>query len=185
MPTGEVEGRVTFNAFLVPRKGDYSTMWTWYESLRAVLGSFQPRGSEFIEGHGFQWQKYMTTWFWALAEDGWVKSKFGKLEQTQEDIQGRTIICEFHLWPRKWGATPEHEEASATDPQARESWNEAVAKVMPPVTAWVQERWDIREVPRFHPPREIDPEDIEYEKQMQEDLGEEYLSPEQRMGGLI
>ena len=174
IPAGKVEGRVTLNAFSVPRKDDPSAMWTWYESLRAVFGCFQPRGSEFIRGHGLRWQTHMTTWFWALAEDGWVESKFGKLEQAQGDAQqGRTVICEFHLWPRAWGATPEHEEASATDPQARESWNEAVAKVMPPVTAWVQERWDIRNVPRFDPPWEIDPEDVEYEKQLQEYLGED------------
>lgn len=66
-----------------------------------MFGCFQPRGSEVIRGHGFQWQRYITVWFWTLVEDGWVESKFGKLEQTQEDIQGRTVICEFHLWPRK------------------------------------------------------------------------------------
>jgi hypothetical protein len=106
----------------------------------------------------------MTTWFWALAEDGWVESKFGNSERTQEDMQGRSVLCEFHLWPRRYGVTPEHEEASAADPQARESWKEAVAKVMPPVTAWVQERWDILKVPYLEPPEEIDPEEIEYER---------------------
>ena len=129
----------------------------------------------------------MTTWFWVLAEDGWVERKFGKLETAaQGDTEhGRTVICEFHLWPREWGATPEHEEASATDPQARESWNEAVAKVMPPVTAWVQERWDICDVPRFESPWDMDPEDVEYERGLQEFLGEDYLSPEQRKAELI
>lgn len=161
MGVGEVEGRVTFNAFLVPRKGDWPTMWTWYESLREVLGCFYPRGFEFIADL-VQWEQYTTTWFWTLAEDGWVESKFGKLEQAQEDTQCRTVICEFHLWSGEWGPTPEHEEASATDPQARESWNEAVAKVMPPVTAWVQERWDIRRVPRHYPSQKIDSsEDVE------------------------
>ncbi|KAK4243188.1 hypothetical protein C7999DRAFT_44940 [Corynascus novoguineensis] len=151
IPAAEVEDRVTLNAFLVPRKGNYSTMETWYESLRAVFGSFQPCGSEFIRGHGLWWERYMTTWFWTLAEDGWVGSKFGNMEPIQEDIQGQTIIYEFHLWPHQYGATPEHEEASATDPQARESWNEAVAK----------ERWDIRKLPCYESPEKIDPEDME------------------------
>ncbi len=184
IPAGKVEGRVTLNAFLVPHKGDLSATNPWYKSLRAVLGRFQPRGSEFIEERiSPGWQRFTTTWFWALAEDGWVESKFGKSEQSQRDTQqGRTIICEFHLWSREWGATPEHEEASATDPQARESWNEAVAKVMPPVTAWVQERWDICDVPRFHAPWEMDPEDVEYEKRRQEFLAD-YQPPEQQKGG--
>jgi hypothetical protein len=174
---------VTLNTFLIPHKGgDASTKRTWYESVREVLGRFQPRGSEFIRGSGLHWQRYMTTWFWALAEDGWVESKFGNSEQTQDDIdmQGRSVLCEFHLWPQKYGATPEQEEASAADPQARESWKEAVARVMPPVTAWVQERWDILEVPRFYPPEEPEEIDSEYERQLQEQFGENYLSPEER-----
>jgi hypothetical protein len=175
IPHAKVEGRVTFNAFLVPRKGDGPTEWAWYEAVRAVFGGgFQPRGSEFIRGRGMRWQQYMKTWFWALEEDGWVDRKFGKLEeQTQdqdqdpEDGRGRTVIYEFHLWPSKWGATPEHEEASAADPQARESWKEAVAKVMPPVTAWVQERWDIQKMPYLEP--EEDEEEEEVEERMVED----------------
>ncbi|KAK8086179.1 hypothetical protein PG994_001153 [Apiospora phragmitis] len=145
-PTAAVEGRVTFTAFLVPQN-DNSMRWMWYDSVKDVFGHFLPRGSD--------WQ-YLTVWFWVLTEDHWVESKFGKLEKTHEDLQedpqGRTIICEFRLWPHSWGVTPEHEEASATDSQARESWGQAVAQVMPPVTAWEQERWDIREVPRFYPP---------------------------------
>ncbi|KAK3306282.1 uncharacterized protein B0T15DRAFT_551952 [Chaetomium strumarium] len=165
IPHGEVEGRITLNAFLVAGKCVPSTGWPPYKALREVFGSFQPRGSEFIRGHGARWgarwQQYKTTWFWVLAEDGWVESKFGKKSEPDQD---RTVICEFHRWPREWGVTPEHEEASAADPQARESWNEAVAKVMPPVTAWVQERWDIRKVPLFDPEEDIDLDDIEHEE---------------------
>ncbi|WYZ39454.1 hypothetical protein EsH8_III_001368 [Colletotrichum jinshuiense] len=101
----------------------------------------------------------MAVWFWAFTEDYWVESKFGKLDQTQENNEGRTLFFHFHLWPNRLGVTPEHEEASAADSQARESWNEAIAKVMPPAVAWEQERWDIREVLRFYPPEpETDPE---------------------------
>lgn len=47
--------------------------------------------------------------------------------------------------------------------------------VMPPATAWDQERWDIREVPRFYPPEpELDPEEPEYEQEQRRRL-EEYL----------
>ncbi|KAK0742158.1 hypothetical protein B0T21DRAFT_282270 [Apiosordaria backusii] len=169
-PAADVEGRVTFNAFLVPRKPGDDPTQSAYQGLRGQLCNFQPRGSEFIRGHGLHWQDYMTTWFWMIEEDNWVQSKFGKLEQTEEHTQGRAVICEFHLWPRKYGATPEHEEASAADPEARKSWNEAVAKVMPPVTAWVQERWDISEIPRYEPPWEPDEEELEQERKLQDFL---------------
>ncbi|KAK8122174.1 hypothetical protein PG984_010844 [Apiospora sp. TS-2023a] len=150
MANAALEGRVTFTAFLVPQK-DNSLRRTWYNSLKDVFGLFLPRGSEFISlKRRFSWQ-YLTVWFSVLTEDHWVESKFGKLEETQEDLQGRTIFCELRHWPHSLGVTPEDEEASATDPQARESWDQAVAQVMPPVTAWEQERWDIREVPRFFP----------------------------------
>lgn len=149
IPAGKVEGRVTLNAFLVP-KGIHSTINPCYKDLREVLGCFQPRGFEFIISQALGFRRYLTTWFWTLAEDGWVERKFGNLEQTQE------VICKFHLWSPKWGASPELEEASVTDPQARESWKEEVAKVMPPVMAWVQERWDIRKLPCFDSPSEVD-----------------------------
>jgi hypothetical protein len=157
MPYGEVEGRVTLNAFLVPGKREHSI----YKALRDVFGRFVPRGSEIVgelgARRGARWHQYYTSWFWVLAEDGWVQSKFGKPEPAGD----RTVICEFHRWPREWGVTAEHEEASAADPQARESWNEAVARVMPPATAWVQERWDIRRVPLFDDEEEEEEEDID------------------------
>ncbi|KAI0456740.1 hypothetical protein F5B21DRAFT_502037 [Xylaria acuta] len=40
------------------------------------------------------------------------------------------------------------EEASAKDPQLHGLWSETVAKAMPPVEAWDQERWDIERAPR-------------------------------------
>ncbi|ETS73387.1 hypothetical protein PFICI_14992 [Pestalotiopsis fici W106-1] len=175
IPTAELEGRVTLNLFLIPRKDDISTMMTWYQRLKEVLGCFLPRGFEFVKWRPrFSWQ-YLTLWFWVVSEDQWIEKAFGKLENPQgEESQGRTIICEFHVWPIQ-GADLEQENALATDPQTRESWSESVARVMPPVTAWQQERWDARQVPRFLPPEEIDPEDSECEKEldeMRDELGE-------------
>ena len=104
-----------------------------------------------------------------------MEEKFGKLEQSQGDDQGRTIFCHSFLWSPKLYATPEREEASAADPQARELWNRAIEWVMPPATAWQQERWDIREVPRFYPPEpEFDPEELAYDQE-QQSLTEEHL----------
>ncbi|KAI1112061.1 hypothetical protein F5Y14DRAFT_423017 [Nemania sp. NC0429] len=175
--TSPVAGRVTLTAFLIPSKVD--SIWKmWDEDFEPVFRSFIPRDSQlrnqFIRTRNGS--KPIAVWFGALAEDRWVERKFGKPEQTQDGDQGRTIFCDFHLWSPDYGASPEHEEASATDPQARESWAQAIARVMPPATAWTQERWDIQEVPRFYPPEpEWDPE-YPVEDQIEERrLLEEYL----------
>ena len=101
-----------------------------------------------------------------LIEDHWIEAKFGKLKQTQEEAQTRTIFAHFQIWSSKYGVTVEQEEAFAVDPRARESWNQDIAQVMPPATAWEQERWDISEMPRFYPSEsdfEIDPEELKIE----------------------
>lgn len=137
---------------------------------------FVPSGSEFLQVRAMLWSRISVVWFRVLAEDYWVESKFGKLEQTQGSDQGRTVFCHFFPWPARLGGTPEHEEASARDPQARESWNRAMARVMPPATAWVQERWDIRDIPCYFPPEpEFDPEEDPGYAREQKRLLEEYL----------
>lgn len=160
-PTADLHncGRLTITAFSVPQKSDYSQMWTWYKSIREVFKFFLPRCSESIQWPlGFCWQ-YMTVWFWVANEDGWVERTFGKMGE-----EGRTVICEFRLWPKENGFTPELEDAAAKDPVARASWDQAVAKVMPPVMAWKQERWDVRTVPGFPPDEDLEEETEESEK---------------------
>lgn len=130
----------------------------WKEKFDSVFECFIPHGYESMASRpAFRFPRFAAVWLWVLSEDGWVEKKFGKLEQTQNDDQGRTVICQFHLWPRQYGATPEKEEVSATDPESRESWTRAIAQVMPPATS--SERWDIQDVP--HPPKpEVDPEEL-------------------------
>ena len=164
-PTSEVEGRVTFTTFLVPQQLDnVTTHQMLRDEFMGVFSNFIPRGSEFCRN---PWFKFNAVWFSVFEEDRWAEAKFGKLEQAQDNTnRGRAIFCHFYLWSPRYGATPEHEAASAVDPQARESWNQAIARVMPPATAWVQERWDILRVPRYSPPEpEFDPEDPEGEKE--------------------
>lgn len=154
----EVEGRVSLTAFLVPRKVD-GVFLMWKEKFESVFAAFVPRGYESIRWHPKFEFRFAAVWFWVLSEDGWMEKTFEKLEQTQQDGQGRTISCHFHLWPRRCGSTPEKEEASAADLQSRESRNRVVAQVMPPATSWVQERWDIQDVPR-PPEPELDLEEL-------------------------
>ncbi|KAL2872834.1 uncharacterized protein BJX67DRAFT_340528 [Aspergillus lucknowensis] len=175
--TPKVEGRVTFTTFLVPRNVD-DVYGMYNNTFDRVFRTFNPRDSEF---------RFSAVWFWVLAEDEWVEEKFGKLESTQEEDdntnnnnnQGRTLFCNFFLWQRRLRVDPEHEEPSAADPEAREAWNQAVAQAMPPATAWKQERWDIRELPRFYPLEpefdpELSPEELEYERERKR-LLREYL----------
>ncbi|KAK3896684.1 hypothetical protein C8A05DRAFT_48370 [Staphylotrichum tortipilum] len=174
--TSEVEGRVTFTMYMVPRKVD-NIRRVWEDEFKRPFGRFTPPGSESLIAHPLFWYRLTATWFLVLDEDRWVEEKFGKLEPhgTQEEGHGsdheqvRTFFCRFHLWSRM-GATLEHEAASAADPQARESWDRANARVMPPATAWQQERWDIQDVPRYiHPSGlEMDPEEEEFERNLEE-----------------
>ncbi|KAI0205633.1 hypothetical protein F4808DRAFT_409744 [Astrocystis sublimbata] len=158
-PTADVEGRVTLTAFSMPA-ADKSTERGWQEKVRDAFRFF-PRGSESIRLHrNFRWQHY-TIWFMVTGEDGWARDKFASVEGESKQEQDRAILCEFRLWPSRMDVTPELEEALAKDPQAKATWEEAAATVMPPVTAWEQERWDIWKIPRFEPPMEIDPEEHE------------------------
>lgn len=165
--TPEASGLVTFTTFLVPHQVD-DKYAMWRDKFTA-LNTFAPHNAKNITTRYF-WQKSTHVWYWLVAEDRWVWEKFGKPEQKMHQGPGRTILCHFFLWSPHHGGPEEHEAAAenekvvAADPQARESWIQAIARVMPPATAWVQERWNMREVPRFFPPEpEFDPEDPEHE----------------------
>jgi hypothetical protein len=164
----DVEDRVTFTAFLVPGKVD-SPLGLWRDHFKKPFHSFMPPGYEALTFSGRTRDTFSATWFHVLSEDSWVEKKFGKLEeQTAHEHDGeggRTIVCQFHLWPRRWGGTPEKEAASVADPEGRERWNQVIARVMPPATAWVQERWDIHRILRCNPhPVEPPLEDPEFER---------------------
>ncbi|KAK8064883.1 hypothetical protein PG994_007521 [Apiospora phragmitis] len=56
------------------------------------------------------WSRFSALWFFVLTEDHWVEENFGKLEQqTQREIQGRTIFCHAFPWQPRYGDTPEQE----------------------------------------------------------------------------
>lgn len=139
---------------MVPRAVDDPNQ-IWEDVFWGKLECFVPSDVYFITGRHNFWFKSMSVWFRVLDEDRWVEEKFGKLEG---DGQGsRTVFCQFWLWREDVGLTLEHEEASAANLQARESWREAIEGVMPPAAAWVQERWDIRHIP-YIPEPDSDPD---------------------------
>lgn len=91
--TADVEGRVVLIAFLVPRKVDNVSLM-WKENFDSVFECFIPRGYASIASRpGLRFPRFAAVWLWVFSEDGWVEKKFRKLEQTQNDDQGRTVIC--------------------------------------------------------------------------------------------
>ncbi|KAI3317680.1 hypothetical protein HD806DRAFT_514354 [Xylariaceae sp. AK1471] len=80
-----------------------------------------------------------------LAASEYKREGEGEWEEKQDVGESApTLLCEFRTWNGNFDATPELEETSAKDPLARESWEKAVEWVIPPMVAWVQERWDLR-----------------------------------------
>ncbi|KAK8051639.1 hypothetical protein PG993_003024 [Apiospora rasikravindrae] len=171
----EVTGRVIFTTFSVPYKVDNLTEM-YKDVFESNFSTFVPPGSEFMKWRHNQWSRFSAVWFFVLTEDHWVEEKFGKLERQKEgENQARTLFCHAFPWQPSYGGTPEQEAVSAADPLARESWHQHIARVMPPATAWVQERWDIQEIPRFLPPEpEMSPEEAE-EWERQKRLTRDFL----------
>ncbi|KAI1101160.1 hypothetical protein F4804DRAFT_316936 [Jackrogersella minutella] len=165
----DLQGRVTLTALAMPYTGVPIP-----ESWRAVynaFGEFLPRGCEDLR---VQWPRsrmhFWTAWAW-VDSDLW---QLGQQTVTAEE-RDRAVLCEFRRWNGYSGATPEREEDSAKSPPARESWARTVANVMPPITAWEQERWNIRSAPCSVTPEEDeeggeDWEGTEYERNMEEFL---------------
>ncbi|KAJ2965623.1 hypothetical protein NUW58_g10852 [Xylaria curta] len=81
---------------------------------------------------------------------------------------GQEVWYQFRFWNGFGGATPEREEASANHPLAGESWAQTVAKVIPPVTSWEQERWDVQLVPVEVVEESEGEIDWEYERELDE-----------------
>lgn len=146
----EISGRVTLTVFLIPHKF-YDVSQMWKMRFINVFDTVIPPSGEHanLPSNPFYGLHHSAVWPWVLSGDGWVENKVGKLEQTQEGHQDRTILGFFHLWRPENGPTSRMEEASRTDPKLRTSWIRVVAKVMPPATSLVQEHWDIQDVPRF------------------------------------
>ncbi|TLD30348.1 hypothetical protein PspLS_01911 [Pyricularia sp. CBS 133598] len=155
IPTGSIEGRLALTSFVLPRRLEQDqAQQVWQDELRAKLG---PRYFDRM------------VWFYVLNEDSWVQEKFGRLEQTQEHDHGRAIFCHFRKWTTTWAddERQEREKAQSVEPRVKESWARTISKhVMPPVTEWVYELWDIRRVPCYDSPYpetdpETDPEEVE------------------------
>lgn len=102
-----------------------------------------PKGCEDLRGPPvFQFNAY------AWADDHPQE----RPEAMVDTSRGQAMCYLLFRWNGN-GATPEREEASVNEPGAHEWWAKAVAKAMPPVEAWEQERWDIEVAPCCLGPR--------------------------------
>ncbi|KAM3510978.1 hypothetical protein MY11210_005377 [Beauveria gryllotalpidicola] len=170
--TSELQGLVTLTAFSVPAQVDdnNSTFLEIFRELEAKFFCFRPQGYTSLTNR-YASSRTIGIWLWVLEEDSWVEEKFGTLPQPQpnQDDPGRAILCHIFRWSGAYSKPHEEEAAAAVDPQAKESWERRAALVMPPATAWVQERWDIRQVPRFWPPSsEEEGEGPEWEEELEQ-----------------
>lgn len=194
-----LKGRITLTALELPcttgtgtGTGDAAVPEEWRKAVHDAVDGFMPRGCEDIRSAWNARMQFWTAWAWADDDLTHLRRRAamtkGAVEEGGEE-QGkantsarRAFMCQFRRWNGYSNATPERESAAAASELARESWARRVATVMPPVTDWEQERWDIQVVPRYEPPlpeRCGDPEeeDPEYERKMREffdeDSGEE------------
>lgn len=131
----DLHGRITLTILNIPYIG-IPDRNAWGHAIFAAFGVFMPEGCDDLRGPPvFQWNAY--TWVDTVQEEQTTALQTG---------QGQAACYLFFRWNGN-GASPAREEASAKDPAARESWARAVAKAMPPVGSWDQERWDIEVAP--------------------------------------
>ncbi|XWW97886.1 hypothetical protein V2A60_005882 [Cordyceps javanica] len=168
--TRELDGLVTLTAFSVPGQFNVteSVYWELVNTLVLEFGEFMPLDWPRVRHRHDLQMKFSAIWLCVLEEDGCVTEKFGapssqqqaqpKLQQQEEQQQpqrsetGRAIFCHIFRWTECYDEPHEVEAIAAEDAEAKETWEQAAARLMPPATAWVQERWDIRDVPLFEPP---------------------------------
>ncbi|KAK4150344.1 hypothetical protein C8A00DRAFT_18107 [Chaetomidium leptoderma] len=167
----DLQGRVTLTAFEIAYTGVPSP-GPWRSVLQNTFGHFVPGGCEdLLQRWPPTRMQNWTAWAAIDTEDARVDSDHSQLGQqaaTAGNESGRAVLCEFRRWNGYTGATPEREEASAKSPLARESWAQAVAKLMPPITAWEQERWDIQLAPREVEEEEGEDEEPEFQRELDE-----------------
>lgn len=174
----KLEGRMTLTALLVPYIGNPDLRELRYTVVRA-LKYFMPADCDdlrpppppsrtalpFGEWQGLVAFLPKPSWWWAWTDAGDSDLQPGsRWRQRKTTAAGWLVVYMFRLWNGLYGGTPEREEASAKNPLSKESWAQAVAKAMPPVTAWEQERWDIQLAPSYIIPEREEAEEGEEEE---------------------
>lgn len=154
----DLYGRVTRTTLVIPYTG-LPEREAWGFKIGVSFNGFMPAGCEALRlslPRPFGWQAF--AWVdevkQALALKDMVKQAqpsavTGGAEQ-QQDVGGQEKAVGYHFF--RWNgndASPEREDATARDPKAKESWDKTLAKTMPPVSFWEQERWVVELAPCY------------------------------------
>lgn len=86
----------------------------------------------------------------ALKEAGERNAPLSSPSGEQRGVGDHEKAVGYHFF--RWNgndAAPEREDAANVDPKAKESWEQMVAKMTPPVGTWEQERWDLELAPCY------------------------------------
>jgi hypothetical protein len=104
----------------------------------------------------FGWQAF--AWVDTAKQALALKDMVGQPQQSavadggeKKDLGDQETAIGYHF--SRWNgndACPEREDATANDPRAKETWDKTLAKTMPPVSFWMQERWDVELAPCCH-----------------------------------
>lgn len=179
----ELHGRVTLNKFT-----GIATWESWHWSMYKAFSGFMPLGCMDIASKRPPMQSWCVTWvdqegekqgMWIPVE--WKGSHKEPEDEVRDESEGKKVVLrgdehmrerwEFLRWnePTYYGATREREEESAKQSGARQHWEEAIQRYMPPVQTWVQERWHIEKPYAPNAPddddAEIDMEDLDLDEE--------------------
>ncbi|TRX89682.1 hypothetical protein FHL15_009432 [Xylaria flabelliformis] len=132
---GHLLGRVTLNILTIPYTG-VPDRKTWSNSIQHAFQGFMPKGGG-KPGipHIFRWKT-----------SAWVDDGHQEQSAPVEIGPRHATYYLFYCWVGQTTSAVE-EEISAKDPESHGLWAARVARVMPPVEAWEQERWDIKRAP--------------------------------------
>jgi len=150
-------GRVTRTTLVIP----YTCLpehEAWGREIGVSFNGFMPAGCQALRlslPRPFGWQAFawVDTVKQALALKDIVKqvqplAVTGGSEQQYVGDQEKAVGYHFFRWNGN-DASLEQEDATARDLKAKESWDKALAKTMPLVSFWEQERWGVELAPCY------------------------------------
>lgn len=145
----DLHGRITRTALVVPytEEPEYDD---WRAQMLPKFNGFMPADCKELRHSlpkAFQFQSF--AWVDTVRETLALREIDKEIQasimggEEQGGKQHHAIGYHFFRWNGNDDA-PNWEEVLAQDPKARESWDKTLAKIMPPVNAWGQERWDLK-----------------------------------------
>lgn len=151
---GTLEGVVTLTTFSITAQVGTNIFAQEFQLLKERYNGNMEDGPEVSFSHRHPWPSRQ--WFHVVEEDNWIKAKFGP-QHTADASSFRALFCNAALWSRVYEEPLLQEKATFEAEDAKANREEAIAEAMPPATAYIQERWDIRELP--YPQDETETED--------------------------